>query len=399
MRYALPGSVLVHAGILGIALYGFAWPEAEDAPAASAVTVDIISMTSVDTNATEVIESDATVSQTSAGSVPASEPLTPVEPETVTTESALLEPLETEVLDGVAASPTPATESTRVEPITAQPVTEPLEPVEPVEAVQPTETVTAEPVEPVEQITELASTVESDVQVQAVTPVQPTTVEPTQPVVPAPAQPIAPAQPETVQPVQPAPPVEVAAVQPVQSQPIEAVTSEDLKVAPVPQMLSFERTSKPTYPDRPPTPKPQTQPKPQQAAAQPKPQPQATPPSAAGNGGSNEADSAASATGGPQGNAGAGGQAEADRYSGQVRRKVERARPRSSGGLSGEVVVQFTVSAGGQMSGLRVARSSGNAAVDEAGLAMVNRAAPFAPIPPETGQSSMSFSLPLYFER
>ena len=33
MRYALPGSVLVHAGILGIALYGFAWPEAEDAPA------------------------------------------------------------------------------------------------------------------------------------------------------------------------------------------------------------------------------------------------------------------------------------------------------------------------------------------------------------------------------
>ena len=69
-----------------------------------------------------------------------------------------------------------------------------------------------------------------------------------------------------------------------------------------------------------------------------------------------------------------------------------------TGGLGGEVVVQFTVSAGGQLSGLRIARSSGDAAVDETGLAMVNRAAPFSPIPPETGQSSMNFSLPIYFE-
>ena len=67
MRRALPGSALVHVAVLGTALVGFSWPEGEDAPAAKAVTVSIVSMTSVSANATEVVQSDSTVSLVSSG--------------------------------------------------------------------------------------------------------------------------------------------------------------------------------------------------------------------------------------------------------------------------------------------------------------------------------------------
>ena len=59
----------------------------------------------------------------------------------------------------------------------------------------------------------------------------------------------------------------------------------------------------------------------------------------------------------------------------------------------GEVWVRFTVEASGQVSGVRVVRSSGDAGVDQAGLSAVQRAAPFAP-PPGGG---MTFDVPLAF--
>ena len=90
MRYALPGSLLVHAGIFGVAFVGFAWPQPEDAPPPGAVTVDIISVTSVSTNETSNVEDGSAENLISAGgeivATTPSETLEPVEPETQVAE-------------------------------------------------------------------------------------------------------------------------------------------------------------------------------------------------------------------------------------------------------------------------------------------------------------------------
>ena len=64
---------------------------------------------------------------------------------------------------------------------------------------------------------------------------------------------------------------------------------------------------------------------------------------------------------------------------------VERFEP-------GDIIV---VDAGGGVGGIRVIRSSGSPELDQAALAVVRRAAPFPPIPPQAGRSSWAFTLPL----
>lgn len=61
--------------------------------------------------------------------------------------------------------------------------------------------------------------------------------------------------------------------------------------------------------------------------------------------------------------------------------------------------VQFTVSAGGSASGIRVVSSSGNPVFDNAAIETVQRAAPFPAIPPESGKSEWTFTMPLGFVR
>ncbi|MBN9252357.1 MAG: TonB family protein, partial [Mesorhizobium sp.] len=61
----------------------------------------------------------------------------------------------------------------------------------------------------------------------------------------------------------------------------------------------------------------------------------------------------------------------------------------------GDVHVTFVVNAGGGVGGVSVVRSSGSPELDQAAIAMVRRAAPFPPIPPEAGRSSWAFTLPL----
>ncbi len=288
MLRALPGSLLAHAAVLGIALAGFAWPEAEDAPAAAAVNVSIITMANVSANATEVVQSDSTVNLVSSG---------------------------------VAA----------VAPSTIEPV--PVEVIEPVEAVQ------AEPQAVAEartiEIAALSSTAVSSLAGRPVAAAAPATIEP--------------------------------------------VSIEELKTAPVPKTLSFERPSRPTE-----VKPPQQTPRP--AAPQP-----------SGNGGTNDGDAVAAA-GSPaqQVGTGNGGDAEIAKYPSDVLRKLRRAL-RSSNGPSGEVVVRFTVLADGRVSGVSIGRSSGNAAVDQAGLATVSRAAPFPPIPEGANRSDWTFDVPLAF--
>ncbi|WLS07614.1 energy transducer TonB [Shinella sumterensis] len=110
------------------------------------------------------------------------------------------------------------------------------------------------------------------------------------------------------------------------------------------------------------------------------------------------ADVKAGAVGGQKkGNSSMAGNAAVSNYPGKVRSKINRAKRRVSGGDRGSVVVSFTVGAGGQASGVRVARSSGSGALDNAAVEAVMRAAPFAKIPEAAGRSSWAFTVPIVF--
>ena len=98
-----------------------------------------------------------------------------------------------------------------------------------------------------------------------------------------------------------------------------------------------------------------------------------------------------------KGNSSAAGNAAVSNYPGKVRNKINRAKRRVSGGDRGSVVVSFVVGSGGQASGIRVARSSGSAALDRAAVDSVQRAAPFAKIPEAAGRSSWAFNVPIVF--
>jgi len=66
-------------------------------------------------------------------------------------------------------------------------------------------------------------------------------------------------------------------------------------------------------------------------------------------------------------------------------------------GEQGTSRLSFTLGRSGQVLGSRLAGSSGHAALDGETLAMVRRAQPFPPMPPEMKQASMSFSIPVQF--
>ena len=318
MRYALPGSALVHAGMLGLFVVGLSWPPPEDAPAPASVSVSIVSLSSVAGNNTELVESSSTLSAVSAGSPV--EALVPVTSEIVAPIGTTSEPLASEVVEPLEPSPAEATQSPPVDPTIAA---------------------TAEPInaaEVVELTTEHAEALESA----------------------------------------------LAPLEPLPTAVVEPASIEEAKVAPVPQTLSFERPSRPT-------------PRPDQRPRQQRQPPRAAPPSQAGNGGQNQADAAAAARApAAVSGQGRGGEAEVARYPGVVIGELRRAL-RRVGSSRGEVVVRFTVTAGGQLAGVSVARSSGSAAVDAAGIATVQRAAPFPPIPPAAARNSWTFDVPLAF--
>ncbi|MDR7032813.1 TonB family protein [Mesorhizobium sp. BE184] len=95
----------------------------------------------------------------------------------------------------------------------------------------------------------------------------------------------------------------------------------------------------------------------------------------------------------------AAGNAAVSNYPGKVAAKLRRAmRSLSRSTISKarrDVRVSFTVNASGGLSGVGIASSSGSPDLDQAALAIVRRAAPFPPIPPDAGRSSWSFTLPL----
>jgi protein TonB len=66
-------------------------------------------------------------------------------------------------------------------------------------------------------------------------------------------------------------------------------------------------------------------------------------------------------------------------------------------GEQGTSRLSFTLSRSGQVLSSRLAGSSGHSALDSETLAMIRRAQPFPPMPPDLKQASMSFSVPVRF--
>jgi periplasmic protein TonB len=88
-------------------------------------------------------------------------------------------------------------------------------------------------------------------------------------------------------------------------------------------------------------------------------------------------------------------------YLGLVMARLHRAKvyPQSErdSGRQGQVSIRFTITRSGAATGVALVRSSGNAVLDQAAMAMVHRAAPFPPLPAEFGPSVMTLTAPIGF--
>jgi periplasmic protein TonB len=74
------------------------------------------------------------------------------------------------------------------------------------------------------------------------------------------------------------------------------------------------------------------------------------------------------------------GNAAASNYAGLVMRRIHRAKRRAD--VRGEALVRFSITSGGGVAAVSLARSSGSGKLDGIALAQVRRAAPFPPPPP-----------------
>ncbi|MCU0901614.1 MAG: energy transducer TonB [Cypionkella sp.] len=154
-----------------------------------------------------------------------------------------------------------------------------------------------------------------------------------------------------------------------------------------------------------PAPEPKAQPQPREAA-----KPAATAPRQTASAGQ-AAQRAAGTGGGAQ--AGDSGSAQAATLSkarvndlkagwgATIRARIERRKsyPAAARGASGSVTVRLTVSRTGQLAGVSVAKSSGNAALDQAALRAVQAAGSFPAAPKGLTDASYAFTLPMKFSR
>lgn len=71
--------------------------------------------------------------------------------------------------------------------------------------------------------------------------------------------------------------------------------------------------------------------------------------------------------------------------------------PGDAGGATGTAVLRFSIDRNGRVTGYSLARSSGSGALDREVLAMIQRANPLPPPPPDVGGSQFSFGVPVRF--
>jgi len=95
------------------------------------------------------------------------------------------------------------------------------------------------------------------------------------------------------------------------------------------------------------------------------------------------------------------GNAAVSNYPGKVTAKIRRVAQRtvSNARTGGIARIQFTVGANGDISGLRIIQSTGSPELDERLLAVVQRASPVPPIPPEANRKTWLFNVPIGIAR
>lgn len=106
--------------------------------------------------------------------------------------------------------------------------------------------------------------------------------------------------------------------------------------------------------------------------------------------------SRASAASAPGSNRASASSGDIAGYAARVRARVAGNKP-AGGGLKGTPTVSFGVSQSGGLSFVRLKRSSGVSALDQAALSAVRRSAPFPAPPPGVSASRLSFTMPMYF--
>lgn len=376
MKKAALASAGIHIGLIAGALVFLNLEPSIDETAAESVSVEIISVDMATTNPTEEI-TEATETLVSAGAEVEAEEV----PESAVAEVGEVAEAEPAKAVEAVAPPVEVTEVTPTESeeiASAEVLTATADPIAPVEAAMP-------------QIVDKAATVVVD-------SVAPSQSDPLEAVRTATIGQLTPEPALQQVPAALMKPVEVVKL--LETASLAPVVEEELQVAPIPKPRIVRKPVAEKVEPAKESPKEQ----PKQAEKPAEKKPEKKPPSkqaSLGNGGNAEADSAAKKSGGGAGKNNDGGSAAASKYPGLVQAKVTRAAkyPSKAKGDNGEALVSFTVGASGTVTKVALARSSGNAALDNAALAAVDRAAPFPPIPEAAGRSSWSFTVPVYFKK
>ncbi|MDL2403904.1 energy transducer TonB [Rhizobium mayense] len=345
VTFACLGSFLFHAAVVGVLLVTMAVAP-EDAEEEAGDTVSVIMLGSSD------------MDQMSAGEESA-EP----QPEQITADA-----VQPDTVQPADAKPVEA-EVVQPQPMAARSV-------ETAEAVQPTpETVeSAQPSQPQQQVSP-ETIVSPEPEVLATqAPAETTVVQPMT---------------ESAQPTN----AEPDEVRPVETEPVEVQPAETAQAA-VPPTEVVTPVEKPVQQSKP--------------VEKPKDVVKKQPPKAvkvkAGSGGESEQNSKKGSAEGTEtaqsntnsltdGRRTGSGSAAVANYPGKVQSRIRRAVRLSSKYEKGITVrVRLTIGAGGELSSLSIARSSGIPELDEAVTDGVRRAAPFPPLPPEWGKPSWSFT-------
>lgn len=256
-------------------------------------------------------------------------------------------------------------DETVIEPVETQ-----METVQPVAALQPVETVTAAVVSPVAELASVAP------------------VDPLQPIVPL----LAPQQ----TPVEP-PPVEAVAQPVLQAKPQEPEKPVEPEPAPVVTAMPEVKPVKPE-PQKPEPQKPEPKKQPAKKVAKVEKKAGAEINSQRGGEVVTSTTVQSNANGTADGSGDEQGEGARTNYKGKVIAKLRRAKQAPRDGGAGTATVEFTVQRDGTVSGIRLVRSAGNAALDEAAVAMVRRASPMPAFPDDIRQASLSFRVPVEFK-
>ena len=169
----------------------------------------------------------------------------------------------------------------------------------------------------------------------------------------------------------------------------EAEPAEPEEPEELPEVLESTAQEAEPLPPPPPPKKAEAKPRPKPAA----PQPAAGPPA--------ESSQVGPGRGGEGGGSGRGTRDAMRAYQAQVRRKLERNKkyPATAQArkITGVATVSFTIHRSGSVSGVRLASGSGHAILDDEVMALISRASPLPPIPPEISANAISLSVPIRF--